>query len=153
MEKKHKHLRTLKALRIIRFALNPDTFHLISSLESAHKIWNRLKELYSGEADLTTSLQTSLLSEYGSFEQKYDETIIQSVNRVNHLLIRMLKHGLKREHIEQKVTFLNGLRPEWKTFVSTVKAHEQFKNYSPAQAVGRLKYHEDEKVDFEMKKK
>lgn len=43
---KGKLLSKLKALRIIRFALPPDTFCLVSSLKSANKIWDRLKELY-----------------------------------------------------------------------------------------------------------
>ena len=37
---------------------------------------------------------------------------------------------------------MNGLRPEWMAFVSTVKAHEQFKSYSLAKLVRILKSHE-----------
>lgn len=33
---------------------------------------------------------------------------------------------------------------EWKTLVSTVKAHEQFKSYALAKVLGILKSHEDE---------
>ncbi|KAL7609655.1 hypothetical protein Lser_V15G12997 [Lactuca serriola] len=54
----------------------------------------------------------------------------------------MIKHGIERKLIEQKVTFMNGLRPEWMVVVSTVKAHEQFKSYSLAKLVGILKSHE-----------
>ena len=56
----------------------------------------------------------------------------------------MTKHGIGREVIEQKVTFMNGLKSEWKVVVSIVKAHEQFKNYSLAKLVSILKSHEDE---------
>lgn len=56
----------------------------------------------------------------------------------------MLKHNFKREVIEQKARFMNSLRPEWKSIVSIIKGHEQFKNYSLAQNVGILKSHEDE---------
>ena len=55
----------------------------------------------------------------------------------------MLKHNIKHEIIEQKVTFMNGLRSEWKAVVSTVKAHEQFKSYTLVKLVGILRYHED----------
>ncbi|XP_052625810.1 uncharacterized protein LOC128132855 [Lactuca sativa] len=54
----------------------------------------------------------------------------------------MIKHGIERKLIEQKVTFMNGLRPEWMVVVSTVKTHEQFKSYSLAKLVGILKSHE-----------
>ena len=63
-------------------------------------------------------------------------------DRFNHLLSKMIKHGISREVIEQTVTFMNGLRPEWMAVVSTVKAHEQFKAYSLAKLVGILKSHE-----------
>ena len=55
-----------------------------------------------------------------------------------------MKHGIGREVIEQKVTFMNGLRSEWKVVVSTVKAHEQFKNYTLVKLFGILKSHENE---------
>ncbi|KAL7583919.1 hypothetical protein Lser_V15G43916 [Lactuca serriola] len=54
----------------------------------------------------------------------------------------MIKHDIERKLIEQKVTFLNGLRYEWRAVVSTVKAHEQFKSYSLAKLVGILKSQE-----------
>ena len=68
-------------------------------------------------------MQTLLLSEFGAFVQNPDEKMDQTFNRFNHLLSRMLKHNLMREKIEQKVTFMNGLRFEWKVVVSIVKAH------------------------------
>ncbi|XP_052619757.1 uncharacterized protein LOC128126070 isoform X2 [Lactuca sativa] len=54
----------------------------------------------------------------------------------------MIKHDIERKLIEQKVTFLNGLRSEWRAVVSIVKAHEQFKSYSLAKLVGILKSQE-----------
>ena len=141
---KDKLMSNIKAMRIIRFALPPDTFRLISSFDTANGIWNRLKELYSGDADLEHSIQTTLLSEFGAFSQSSDEKIDQVFNRFNHLLSRMLKYKLERSSIEQKVTFLNGLKLEWKVMASTVKAHEQFRNYSLAKMVGILRSHEEE---------
>ena len=85
-----------------------------------------LKELYSTGAYLEHSTQTLLLSEFGAFAQKTDENLSQAFNRYNHLFSRMTEHGIGRENIEQKVTFMNGLRFEWMVVVSTVKAHEQF---------------------------
>lgn len=98
----------------MRFDLPPDTFRLVSSCLTAHEIWVRLKELYSGDVDLLHSLQTTILSEFGSFEPKLDESVNQTVTHFNHSLSRMIKHKLDREVIEQKVTFLNGLRSKWK---------------------------------------
>ena len=99
---------------------------MVSSCEIAKEIWDRLKEIYSSDADLEHSIQTLLLSEFSAFAQKPEEKLDQTFNRFNHLLSRMLKHNIKYEKIEQKVTFMNELRSEWKAVVSTMKAHEQF---------------------------
>lgn len=37
--------------------------------------------------------------------------------------------------------FLNSIRPEWKSIITTIKAHEQFKTYSLSKMVGILKSH------------
>ncbi|XP_052626733.1 uncharacterized protein LOC111909749 [Lactuca sativa] len=134
-EENEKLLSNIKAMRIIRFALPPDTFRLVSTCTTSKEIWDRLKELYSKDADLEHSLQTTLLSEFDSFVQKPDEKLDQTFNCCNHLLSRMLKYNIERRFIEHKVTFMNGLRSEWKAIVSTVKAHEKFKSYSPAMLV------------------
>ena len=57
-----------------------------------------------------------------------------------------MKHGIGREVTEQKVTFMNSLRSEWMAVVSTVKVHEQFKNYSLSKLVGILKAHESDVI-------
>ncbi|XP_052626862.1 uncharacterized protein LOC128133449 [Lactuca sativa] len=149
-DEKDKLMSNIKAMRIIRIALPQDIFCLVSACETAKAIWDRLKELYSSDADLEHSVQTMLLSEFGAFVQKYEEKLDQTFNRFNHLLSRMVKNNLKHEIIEQKVTFMNGLRSEWKAFVSTVKAHEEFKSYTLAKLVGILRSHEEE-VTKEMK--
>lgn len=118
-DEKDKSLSNIKAMRIIRFDIAPDTFHLLSACETTKEIWDRLKELYSSDADLKHSVQTLLLLEFGAFVQKFDEKLDKTFNHFNHLLSRMLKHNLKRVKIEQKLTFMNRLRPECKAIVST----------------------------------
>ena len=100
--------------------------------------------MYSTDADLEHSTQTLLLSEFGAFLQKSEESLDKTFNRYNHLLSRMMKHKIGSELIEQKVTFMNGFRSQWKAVVSIVKAHEQFKNCTLAKLVGILKSHETE---------
>lgn len=51
-DQKDKLMCNLKAMRIIRFSLPLETFHLVSSCDTAKRIWDRLKELYSGDVDL-----------------------------------------------------------------------------------------------------
>ncbi|KAI3740017.1 hypothetical protein L2E82_30433 [Cichorium intybus] len=143
-DEKDKLMCNIKAFRIIRFALQADTLRLVSSCETSKEIWDRLQELYIGDADLEHSVQTTLLSDFGSFEQAPDETLTQTFNRYNHLLSRLLKYKIARTVIEQKVTFLNSLRSEWKAIVSTIKAHEQFKSYTLAKVMGIHKSHEKE---------
>ncbi|KAL7600039.1 hypothetical protein Lser_V15G23597 [Lactuca serriola] len=141
-DEKEKFQCNIKALRLIRFALQSDTFRLVSSCSTAKEIWDRLRELYSIDEDLEHSIQTLLLSEFGEFKQNSDETVTQTFDRFNHLLSKMIKHDIERKLIEQKVNFLNGLRSEWRAVVSTIKAHEQFKSYSLAKLVGILKSQE-----------
>lgn len=141
---KEKLINNLKATMIMRFSLPPDTFRLVSSNETAKEIYDILKELYYGDADLKHSIQTGLLSKFGTFEQTADETLYQTDNRFNHLMSWMLKNKLRRSHIEENVRCTNSLRLEWKSVVSTIKAHEQFKDYSLAKIVGILKSHESD---------
>ncbi|KAI3499728.1 hypothetical protein L1887_35537 [Cichorium endivia] len=139
-----KHSLTVPQGGIIRFALQSDTLRLVSSCETTKEIWDKLQELYSGDANLEQSVQTTILSEFGSFEQASEKTLTQTFNCYNHLLSRLLKYKIARMVIEQKVTFLNRLRSEWKAIVSTIKAHEEFKNYTLAKVMGILKSHEKE---------
>ena len=102
----------------------------MNSYDTAKGIWDRMKELYSCDEELEHSMQTTLMSEFGSFIQKPEENLEQTANRFNHVLSKMLKYNLQRKVVEEKVTFMNGLRSKWKSIVSPVKAHEQLKNYS-----------------------
>lgn len=122
----NKLMSNIKEMRIIRFAFPSNTFRLVSAYDTAKDIWDMLKELYLGDVDLEHSLQTAFLYEFGSFVKKTDEKLDQTFNRFNNLLSRMLKYNLERRVIEHKVTFMNGLRSEWKAIVSAVMAHEQF---------------------------
>ena len=51
-DEKDKLLRNIKAMRIIKFALPPYSFHLVSACEKKKEISNRLKDLYSSDEDL-----------------------------------------------------------------------------------------------------
>lgn len=55
-----------------------------------------------------------------------------------------MKCNLELQSTEKKVAFLQGLHPEWKSVVSMVKAHEQFKSYNLSQRIGIFKSHEGE---------
>lgn len=68
-------MNNLKAIRILMFDVSQDTFQLVSSISIANLTWDRLMELCSRDVEFTHSIQTTLLSEFGSFEQKFDETI------------------------------------------------------------------------------
>ena len=80
-DEKDKLLNNIKAMRMIRFALKSDTFHLVSACTTTKEIWDQLKELYSTDEDLEHSTQTLLLSEFGDFKQKQDESLIQTFDR------------------------------------------------------------------------
>ncbi|XP_052622619.1 uncharacterized protein LOC128127916 [Lactuca sativa] len=108
--KKDKLLCNVKAMRMIRFALQYETFCLVGSCTTAKELRDRLKEMYSTDEDLVHLIQTLLLSEFGAFEQKPEEKLIQTFDHFNHLLGKMIKHGIGRKLIEKKVTFMNGLR-------------------------------------------
>lgn len=102
----------MRAKRDLCLTLSLDTFRRVSSLPTVHHIWERLKELYSCDVDQTHSMQTTIISEFGSFQRKSRETINQVASRFNHLLIVMLTYKLKRELIEERVIFMNNLHSE-----------------------------------------
>lgn len=82
---------------------------MVNLYDTTKKIWDKLEELYYGDDDLKHSLQTTYLSEFGSFKQKPDENFEQTANRFCHVLSRFLKNNLKRQDIEEKLTFMNSL--------------------------------------------
>ena len=94
-DEKDKFQCNIKALRLIRFALQSDTFRLVSSCTTAKEVWDRLRELYSTDEDLEHSIQTLLLSEFGEFRQGAEETVTQTFDRFNHLLSKMIKHDIE----------------------------------------------------------
>lgn len=67
-DEKNRLMNNLKETRILRFSLPPNSFQFVSSLSTTKQIWDRVKALYSGDADLTHSIQTTLLFEFGSFD-------------------------------------------------------------------------------------
>lgn len=62
-DEKEKLTRNIKAMRVIRFALQSDKFRLVSTCTTVKVIWERLKELYYTDVDLKHDTQTLLLSE------------------------------------------------------------------------------------------
>lgn len=102
--------------------------------------------MYYGNDEQRDSLQNYLLVQFGPFKNYSNENIDQVFERYNHLIIWLVKYHLKRQDIE-KVTFLQGHHPEWKTIVSTMKAHKQFKQSKMSQVVVILKSHEEEVFD------
>lgn len=99
-DEKDRFMANIKAMRIIRFALPPDIFLLVSTCDSAKEIWNRLVELYSDDVDLEDSVQTLLLLEFGAFVQKSNDNLDQTFNWFSHLLSHMMKNNLKHQIIE-----------------------------------------------------
>ena len=96
----------LNAKRELRFALTPNVFRLVCNCKSANDLWNKLKEMYGGNLKQLKSQQTAVLSEFGMFKQKSNETLEQCFDRFNLLLSQLEKYNLGRMIIEQKVTFL-----------------------------------------------
>ena len=137
----------LKAKRELRFALPPNVFRLVRNCKTAHEIWDKLKIMYGANEKQRKSQQTAVLSEFGAFKQKSDESLEQCFDRFNMLLSQLEKFDLGRQSIEQKVTFLQGLKVEWKNISTTVKGHEKFDEYSIYELFGLLKTHEDDVVE------
>ena len=79
-DEKDKLTSNVKTMRIIRFSLPLDTFHLVISCDTEKDIWDRLKELCSSDDDLEHSTQTLLLLEFGAFVQKPEESLDQTFN-------------------------------------------------------------------------
>lgn len=83
LEEKERVRYVLKEKREICFALAPSTFRLVSSFETTFEIWEQLKEVYFSNNKQLDSLQTCLLSKFGSFKKKSGESIDQVFERYN----------------------------------------------------------------------
>ena len=94
----------LKAKRELRFALTPNVFRLVRNCKSAYSLWEKLKEMYGANQKQLKSQQTAVLSEFGLFKQKSNETLEQTFDRFNLFLSQLEKYDLRRMKIEQKVT-------------------------------------------------
>ena len=82
-DEKDKLMCHIKVMKIIRLALPPHTFLLVSTCKTAKEIWDRLKELYSSDIDLEPFVQTLILLEFRDFVQMSNEKLDHTISSVN----------------------------------------------------------------------
>ena len=88
-----------KAIRELRFGLNPSALHLIGGCKNAKEIWKKLEEMYTADEQVDAT-QSCLVMEFASFRQKPEETIDETASRFYELLSVMEKYDVSRTLID-----------------------------------------------------
>ena len=110
-----------RCLRELRGALPPVVYNNVRGLKSANEIWNTLKQKYQGSKKTKINSVKQCLVELKEFRQKKSESIQVYYDRFNELIYRCNRYGITRSAMEFNLTFVMGLRKEWRSASMMVK--------------------------------
>ena len=82
--------------------------------------------------------------ELGEFKQKKGETIEQYYDRLNELIFKCNRSGVTRSTMEFNLTFIMGLRKEWRNVSLMIKTQQSFDYFSLNDLYSVLKAHQFE---------
>ncbi|XP_052627452.1 uncharacterized protein LOC128134082 [Lactuca sativa] len=109
-----------RCMRELRGALPPVVYNYIRGCKIAKEIWDTLKEKYQGSEKTKINSIKQCLVELKEFRQKETKSIESYYDRLNKLIYRCNRYGITRSLIEYNLTFVIGLRKEWRS----LKTHE-----------------------------
>lgn len=85
---------------------------------------------------------TKCLSKLADFKQKENANIEAYYDRMNDLIFKCNQYGLNRTSLEFNLTFVYGLRKEWRNMCLMIKTQENFDTHSLSNLYNILKTHE-----------
>lgn len=106
------------------------------------QILDTLKEKNQGNERTKKIYVTQCLSELSDFKQKENETIKAYYVRLNELIFRCSGYGVVRTTLEFNLTFILGLRKEYRNICLMIKTQENFDTYSLSDVYNILKAQE-----------
>ena len=128
----------------LRGALPPVVYNYIRSCKTAKDIWNTLKEKYQGSEKTKINYVKQCLVELKEFRQKDAETLENYYDHLNELVYHCSRYGITRSLMEFNLTFIMGLRKEWRSVSMMIKNQQSFDTTSLNDLYNQLKTHESE---------
>nr|KAJ0207989.1 hypothetical protein LSAT_V11C500266000 [Lactuca sativa] len=136
-----------RCMRELRSALPPVVYNYIRSCKTA-EIWITLKEKYQGSEKTKINSVKQCLVELKEFRQKDTETLENYYDRLNELVFRCNRYGIMRSLMEFNLTFIMGLRKEWRSVSMMIKNQQSFDTTSLNNLYNQLKTHESEVLEM-----
>ncbi|XP_023761595.1 uncharacterized protein LOC111910032 [Lactuca sativa] len=133
-----------RCMRELRGALPHVVYNHIRGCKTAKDIWNTLKEKYQGSEKTKINSVKQCLVEMKEFKQKETETIEVYYDCLNELIYRCNRYGIIRSLMEYNLTFIMGLRKEWRSVSLMIKNQQSFDISSLNDVYNQLKTHESE---------
>ncbi|KAJ9538437.1 LOW QUALITY PROTEIN: hypothetical protein OSB04_031170 [Centaurea solstitialis] len=131
-----------KARSLIAMSLPNDVFHSVCHLRTIKEIWNTLCVQYEGTAFLMESRKIFL---YESFILLKDETLSQTHQRFNCLLIDLKTIGIVYSNFEVITKFMEALLEYWETYTSCLTMSKDIKTLTVSDLYGILLNREQQK--------
>ena len=118
-------------------------YNYIRSCKTAKEIWNTLKEMFQGNEKTKINSVKNCLVELREFKQKDGESIELYYDRLDELIYKCNRYVITRSTMEFNLTFVMGLRKEWRNVSLMVKTQQSFDNFQLNDLYNLLKTHED----------
>ncbi|KAL7592013.1 hypothetical protein Lser_V15G31779 [Lactuca serriola] len=133
-----------RCMRELRGALPPVVYNYLHSCKTSKEIWDILKEKYQGSEKTKISYVKQYLLELGEFKQKEGESIKMYYDHLNEITYKCNKYGVIRSIMEFNLTFIMGLRKEWRNVSLMIKNQQSFDYFFLSDLYNVLKAHENE---------
>ena len=113
-------------MRALRGALPPVVYNYVMSCKSAKEIQTTLKENFQGSEKTKINSMKHCLIELKEFKQKDGESIEGYYDRLNELIYKCNRYRITRSTMEFNITFIMGLRKEWRNVSLLGKTQQSF---------------------------
>ncbi|KAJ9552588.1 hypothetical protein OSB04_016633 [Centaurea solstitialis] len=134
-----------KARSLISMSLLDDVFHFVCHLRTAKEIWNTVCVQYEGTAVLKESRKIFLVHQYESFIHQKGETLSQTHQRFNFLLIDLKTIGTSYSNSEVITKFMESLPEYWETYTTCLTMSKDIKTLTLSELYGIVLNHEQQK--------
>ncbi|WP_185695705.1 retrotransposon gag domain-containing protein, partial [Escherichia coli] len=135
-----------KARSLIAMSLPDEVFHSISKLKTAKEIWDTLCVQYEGADALIESRKIHLIRQYEKFIAAKGETLSQTHQRFNCLLIDLKTYDVVYSNSQVVTKFMEALPEHWETYTMCLKMSQDIKTMTLSELYGMMLNHEQTKT-------
>ncbi|XP_021971722.1 uncharacterized protein LOC110866886 [Helianthus annuus] len=123
-----------KAKAILSMALGQDISIVVGNCISAQEVWNELKNLYEGNADMKASRVNMLNQQFSS-----GETIENQIRRFVKLVSQMISASITITNIGMNRQLLNSLPKNWDADVAMIKRTKNLNDVTLTKLIAIIK--------------